>query len=144
MKHDDLTQVLWRSWRAMPPDMAENTPFRVADKAGSEPVYRCPDCLQTMEKYGYMGMRAVQIDRCEKCGVVWLDADELQNMVLALAKYNYRGERAVQEAQRRRVSIVPVGEGPVTAQKEHEEVDWLFGEGTEAVVAQVLLRLLLR
>ena len=46
---------------------------------------------------GYMGIAAVQIDRCDRCLMVWLDTDELQNMVLALARDNYRSARALKK-----------------------------------------------
>jgi Zn-finger nucleic acid-binding protein len=53
-----------------------------------------------MEKYGYMGLAAILLDRCEACSLVWLDADELKKMVLALAQTNYRTERGYQQEYR--------------------------------------------
>jgi Zn-finger nucleic acid-binding protein len=90
LAHEDLMNVIDASWRAVTEKSAEETQFHVKDAARTDPVLRCPDCGQPMEKYGYMGMLAIQIDRCERCSLVWLDADELQNMVLAFAKDNYR------------------------------------------------------
>jgi Zn-finger nucleic acid-binding protein len=37
----------------------------------------CPACAGPLEHFGYMGANVVELDRCEGCGAVWLDADEL-------------------------------------------------------------------
>jgi Zn-finger nucleic acid-binding protein len=100
MRHPDLIDVLEKSWHAISCETAEMTEFRPTEGWQKEPKYLCPDCRQTMEKYGYMGIAAIQIDRCDPCALVWLDANELQNMVLALAKTNYRSEAAWQKAKR--------------------------------------------
>lgn len=142
--HTDLIGVLEKSWHAVPREKAETTSFRVTEGWQNEPKYNCPDCSQTMEKYGYMGIGAVQIDRCDPCALVWLDADELQNMVLALAKTNYRSEAARQELQRERVDIAEAGvQGARVASIGTR--GWLFaGRGPNLVPAISLLRLLLR
>lgn len=100
MLHPDLIDVLEKSWHAVSCETAETTAFRATEGWQNEPKFLCPDCGQTMEKYGYMGIAAIQIDRCDPCALVWLDADELQNMVLALAKTNYRTETARQESKK--------------------------------------------
>jgi hypothetical protein len=46
-------------------ETAETTEFRPTEGWQNEPKYLCPDCRQTMEKYGYMGIAAIQIDRCD-------------------------------------------------------------------------------
>ena len=97
-----------------------------------------------MERYGYMGIAAVQIDRCDRCALVWLDTDELQNMVLALAKTNYRSERSQQSVERARIDLTTGMMPPVA----HAGGQWLFpeleGYTNGIVLAQTLLRLLLR
>ena len=93
-----------------------------------------------MEKYGYMGLAAVQIDRCDPCSLVWLDANELQNMVLALAKANYRSEQAYQREHDR---AFPLWGAPVTS-VERTDDDWLFDAAGKAGIAYQLLRLALR
>jgi Zn-finger nucleic acid-binding protein len=37
----------------------------------------CPDCRQVMTKDRFHPMIPVQIDRCDACGYIWLDAGEL-------------------------------------------------------------------
>jgi Zn-finger nucleic acid-binding protein len=91
--HRDMTEILDRSWKSIPADVAEAAQFLRPDKPTGDTAMRCPDCHQPMEKYGYMGLAAVTIDRCDHCAALWLDADELQNMVLALAKSNHRSEK---------------------------------------------------
>lgn len=44
---------------------------------------RCPDCLGTMRKEIVKGKLVVEIDRCESCEHVWLDAGELAMLQLA-------------------------------------------------------------
>ena len=114
--------------------------FHAVDGWQKDVVMRCPDCAQPMEKYGYMGLAAIQIDRCDPCSVVWLDTDELQNMVLALAKSNYRSERAMRETAKDAWDYVSPG---MTAMaytgRPH---NWLFGNAPDVVVTAVnLLRL---
>jgi Zn-finger nucleic acid-binding protein len=135
--HSDLMDVLEKSWHAVSREKAETTSFRVADGWQNEPKYRCPDCGQTMDKYGYMGINAIQIDRCDSCALVWLDADELQNMVLALAQSNYRSETAWQELQRERVDILEAGVQGASLRGERR---WVFdGPAATLVLAARLL-----
>ena len=142
--HTDLIGVLEKSWHAVPRETAEATAFRVTDGWQNEPKFRCPDCSQTMEKYGYMGIAAIQIDRCDPCGLVWLDADELQNMVLALAKTNYRSETAWRESQRESLDIAEVGVQGASIPAVGTR-GWLFaGRGSNLAPAVSLLSLLLR
>jgi len=142
LPHADLARILERSWHAVMPEQAEKLEFHATEALKTEPAFPCPDCGQLMEKYGYMGMAAILIDRCNPCAVVWLDSDELQNMVLALAKDNYRSERARRRESASRMEIahagIPAGAGDGRL--------WLFDDqpaaGAEVVVT--LLGLLLR
>jgi Zn-finger nucleic acid-binding protein len=144
--HRDLIDVLEKSWHGVSREAAEATGFRAIEGWQNEPKLACPDCHQPMEKYGYMGIAAIQIDRCDSCALVWLDADELQNMVLALAKSNYRSESERQKSEREQVDIVEVGvQGASQVGRGHGGHGWVFGgSGQTLVVAQTLLRLLLR
>ena len=144
LAHPDLVQMIEASWRAVSEKQAEETQFHAPEGWQQESVLHCPDCNQTMEKYGYMGIGAIQIDRCDPCNLVWLDTDELQNMVLALAKSNHRSEHARVRSEREQIDITagvmpPVG--PVGGQ-------WLFsgsaGYVDGVVLAQTLLQLLLK
>jgi Zn-finger nucleic acid-binding protein len=145
LAHADLIQILEVSWRAISEGQAEATNFHAPENWKKELTLHCPDCQATMEKYGYMGIAAVQIDRCDPCGLVWLDTDELQNMVLALARDNYRSARALKKERAETLdlmqgSVPPVGRAGGI---------WLFpscesGPEQVAVVALQLLRLLLR
>ncbi len=143
MLHTDLTDVLEKSWHAVSCETAETTEFRPTEGWQNEPKFPCPDCHRIMEKYGYMGIASIQIDRCAPCTLVWLDADELQNMVLALAKSNYRSETAWQKLRRERVDIGELGvQG---ASQMGHAYGWVFGRGGHPpVVAETLLRSLLR
>lgn len=144
LAHPDLVQIIEASWRAVSEKQAEETQFRAPEGWLKEAVLHCPDCDQTMEKHGYMGLAAIQIDYCDPCTLVWLDTDELQNMVLALAKSNHRSERALRRSERERIDIT-TGIMPPAA---HVGKWWLFPESERytgaGVLAQVLLQLLLR
>jgi hypothetical protein len=72
-----------------------------------------------------------------------LDSDELQNMVLALAKDNYRSERARQREWQSRIELAGAALKPPIRRGE----SWLFDEDDGrglAPAALQLLRLLLR
>lgn len=144
LEHPDLVKILESSWRAVSEKRAEELSFRAPDRWKEEPILRCPDCRQAMEKYGYMGLAAILIDRCDRCILVWLDTDELQNMVLALAKTNYRSERTIRETSKRALDFVtPALSGaafPVRSQ------NWLFDNHTSEGIALAvsLLRLFMK
>ncbi|MBM3858038.1 MAG: hypothetical protein FJ395_00130 [Verrucomicrobia bacterium] len=90
INHADLATMLETSWRSIPIEVAEAKTFLASPQALPDPALQCPFCRRAMEKYGYLGLSAVTIDRCDACNRIWLDADELPNMLLALAKTNYR------------------------------------------------------
>jgi Zn-finger nucleic acid-binding protein len=140
-----LIDALEKSWHAVSRETAEATAFCTTDGWQNEPKFPCPDCHQTVEKYGYMGIAVIQIDRCNPCALVWLDADELQNMVLALAKTNYRSEASWQKLQRERVDIGEVGgQGGSQVGRQAGRYGWVFGGHRGAnVVAEGVLYLLL-
>ena len=45
--------------------------------AATPPAFQCPKCDGTLKE---INLEEVQIDRCEKCGGVWLDAGELERL----------------------------------------------------------------
>src|ERR1044071_10232340 len=108
LRHADLIQVLEQSWRFVPQEKVRLMEFRVTDALKREATIVCPDCGQSMEKYGYLGFSAIPIDRCDRCALVWLDSDDLQNMVLALAKNNY-GVQTVRKAEKNQLDVASIG-----------------------------------
>lgn len=144
LAHPDLVHVLESSWQAVSEKHAEEMQFRAPDGWQKEEVLHCPDCRQAMDKYGYMGLAAILVDRCDRCILVWLDTDELQNMLLALAKTNYRTQRATRDAPRRDLDFVAAAM-PGSAMRTRPN-NWLFGNNVSngLAVAQSLLRLFMR
>jgi Zn-finger nucleic acid-binding protein len=140
LAHSDLVQILEASWRAVSEKQAEETQFRASEGWQKEMVLRCPDCGQIMEKYGYMGLGAIQIDRCDPCNLVWLDTNELQNMILALAKSNYHSEHAMKMEQEGALDLAQGCLPPVG----HAGNLWLFpkSESGPEVAVSVALQLL--
>ncbi len=139
--HTDLVKILDRSWRAVSPEEAEKAEFVAPANWQNEPVLQCPRCASAMDKYGYMGLAAIQLDRCDRCESLWLDAEELQKMVVALARTNYRSERALRRERETQPDIAGAGmrgavAGGAVAWQEMPEAD-----GVLTVVA-LLLRLL--
>lgn len=41
----------------------------------------CPKCARAMERFDYLGKGAVNLDKCSRCRLLWLDADELDAVV---------------------------------------------------------------
>ena len=145
LAHPDLVQILEASWHAVSEKQAEETQFHTADGWRKEAVLHCPDCGKTMEKYGYLGIGAIQIDRCNPCNLVWLDTNELQNMVLAMAQSNYRSERILKSEREGILDLTQGNLPPVV----HANNLWLFrgpqsGPETVAIVALQLLQLFLK
>lgn len=143
VRHADLIGVLESSWHAVSQEAAESTSFHAPEGWQNAPALHCPDCHRTMDKYGYMGIAAIQINRCDACAEIWLDADELQNMVLALAQSNYRSESALEKSKRESLDIAEMGvKGTRTVGMGGS--GWLFtGRRSPTVPAINLLSLLL-
>jgi Zn-finger nucleic acid-binding protein len=55
-------------------------PERVSSR-DLERVVQCPSCGRTMITDWYYGPGHVVIDRCEECGLIWLDGGELQRVI---------------------------------------------------------------
>jgi Zn-finger nucleic acid-binding protein len=143
LPHAELVKILERSWHAVTPEQAEKAEFLAAAAVKAEPAFACPDCGKPMEKYGYMGMSAIEIDHCDQCELMWLDADELQNMVLALAKDNYRSARALKREREASLDLgaalpLPTGTSGIRQFSECPE------NHLPRVAVQVILGLLLR
>lgn len=75
----------------------------VPDRGGG---VACAACNRPMTNDDYCGARLVSFDRCEPCGLLWLDVDELGTMSLMWARMNARsfrdhgdGERRLSETQ---------------------------------------------
>ena len=140
LPHPDVVKIFDRSWHAVKPEDAEKLDFHVPSNPRTGTTLLCPDCHKPMAEYGYMGLAAIPIDRCDPCSLLWLDADELQNMVLALAKTNYRSESArLKEWRTTADGFVSTAIAGLAAPGAHA---WRFGRrgsGVEIVVAEALL-----
>lgn len=141
LPHVDLVKILDRSWRAVTQEAAEKLEFVAPESWRNETVLHCPHCTAAMEKYGYMGLAAIQLDRCDRCESVWLDADELQNMVLALARSNYRSQKAMQREWEDSRDVAGAGMmGMAVSRESGLSMSREMDRGL--AVAQLLLRLL--
>jgi len=145
LAHPDLVRILESSWHSVSEKQAEEMQFHALEGWQNETALHCPDCGKVMEKYGYMSLGAIQIDRCDSCALVWLDANELQNMLLALAKSNYHSERAMKLEREGDLDLMQDCLPPVGRTGNL----WLFpgsenGPDAAVSVAIQLLRLLLK
>jgi Zn-finger nucleic acid-binding protein len=70
----------------------------VLDQGGS---LCCPRCRETMTNDDYCGAGLVHFDRCEHCGLLWLDAGELGTMSLMWARMETRLDRVEAESRAR-------------------------------------------
>jgi Zn-finger nucleic acid-binding protein len=129
LRHEDLTRIVDRSWRTVSQETAEREPLRPSLAPAAETIFPCPDCGQAMEKYGYMGMNAIMIDRCDACSLVWLDAHELQNIILAFARNQYR--LLSREEQARRANLDIATPGMIGTAAPGTDM-WLFDRGQPA------------
>lgn len=144
LPHVEAVKILERSWRGVKQEDAEKLEFRAPANPGSTKPLACPDCRKPMEQYGYMGLAAIPIDRCDACSLLWLDADELQNMVLALAKTNYRSDQArLKEWRSTTDGFVSVA---ISGLVPREPNSWLFRSqrAEDWVIAEAVLSLFKR
>ncbi|MBM4040748.1 MAG: hypothetical protein FJ290_19770 [Planctomycetes bacterium] len=83
-----VASIIERGWAAVPRQTAESRVFR--PRAAPRASIGCPQCHLAMETYPFCGIRAIEIDRCLRCDRLWLDANELEDAVVAVAKAKYR------------------------------------------------------
>jgi Zn-finger nucleic acid-binding protein len=60
--------------------------FGVPDEEDRRTLF-CPDCDTAMEVGNYGGDTAVFVDRCDRCGGVWLDCEELENVQVLMERW---------------------------------------------------------
>lgn len=144
LAHADLTQILEASWRAVPVAEAEQHTWTRPENVAPDRELSCPVCRLRMEKYGYLGLAAVMIDRCDRCNRVWLGAEELPKMVQALAQSNYREEESRQREQQ---SLDLTAAAVIAAAPSRVDPDavrsgksfWLFGPSPARVLLDLFL-----
>jgi Zn-finger nucleic acid-binding protein len=126
IRHEDLMQIIEQSWRAVAPDIAQTEPLHASAKPTGERVFHCPDCRNPMDKYGYMGLSAITIDRCDHCALIWLDAQELQNMTLVYAREQYRLTVQREKSRRESLDIASAGVSGAIGGMRGSTGMWLF------------------
>jgi Zn-finger nucleic acid-binding protein len=62
-------------------------------------VVACPDCQSPMARDNYCGAGLAYFDRCERCRLLWIGADELGTMTLMWARMEKRIERAQRQTR---------------------------------------------
>lgn len=60
---------------------------------------RCPRCHETMTNDDYCGAGLVHFDRCERCGLLWLDSGALGVMSIMWARMEIRLDRVEAESR---------------------------------------------
>lgn len=64
--------------------------FRGQDRPDPKGAAACPDCHVSMKTVWFSMDERVLIDRCEQCGGVWLDAEELRELVQEVYRHKER------------------------------------------------------
>jgi Zn-finger nucleic acid-binding protein len=64
------------------------------------PRVTCPRCGRTMAHDDYCDANLVFFDRCEPCGLIWVDPDELGTMTLMWARMERRQQRDHEQSER--------------------------------------------
>jgi Zn-finger nucleic acid-binding protein len=81
---DGLAHIVRTREERFPPEMttelSERAPSFGANDERSGCALACPACSQEMSVGNYGGDSGVYIDRCDGCGGVWLDRDELEHL----------------------------------------------------------------
>lgn len=67
--------------------LADRQPQAGIDSGEVERKFNCPGCEGTMRIVNYAGDSGVHIDRCESCGGVWLDSDELEHIQILMERW---------------------------------------------------------
>ena len=102
---------------------------------GSEPnrSLKCPSCDQTMKVINYGGDSCIFTDRCDVCGGLWLDHEELEKVQIVM-------ERWAQEAQPRLQAIA--GELEQARRKAAESTSGAFSGSRFSFVNALINRVL--
>jgi Zn-finger nucleic acid-binding protein len=59
----------------------------------------CPECARAMSRDDYCGAGLVRFDRCDRCRLLWLGADELGTMTLMWARMEKQIARVQAQSQ---------------------------------------------
>ena len=92
---------MFRLFEAMIADLLsgfdpDTTLTPIAPRAGAS---SCPGCSTAMSRDNYCGAGLVHFDRCERCRLLWLGADELGTMTLMWARMEKQIARAQKQSQ---------------------------------------------
>ena len=92
---------MFRLFEAMIADLLsgfdpDTTLTPIAPRAGAS---SCPGCSTAMSRDNYCGAGLVHFDRCERCRLLWLGADELGAMTLMWARMEKQIARAQKQNQ---------------------------------------------
>jgi len=55
--------------------------------AEKERMLACPQCGEQMQVVNYCGDSGIYVDRCGRCGGVWLDHEELENVQVLMEQW---------------------------------------------------------
>jgi Zn-finger nucleic acid-binding protein len=76
-----------------------------ATRADTRKIVHCPGCSMAMEKRNVKRPNPFSIDRCDECGLIWLDGGELATLQLAYEESDQGRES--NELQRRMHEMSP-------------------------------------
>ena len=79
-------------------------PIPPRNSADADRHLRCPSCGSEMDAHPYGGGGNVNVDSCEKCGLVWLDSGELRRIVAAPEYERSWVQRLIWERSRTRAN----------------------------------------
>ncbi len=72
---------------AAPGELAAHKPVFGVPEAETRRVVGCPGCDGAMEVVNYGGDSGVFVDRCPRCGGLWLDCDELEKIQILMERW---------------------------------------------------------
>jgi len=70
-------------------------PGNVVDRRKAKENLPCPSCGQQLEPFNYAGDTGIILDKCFRCGHIWLDAGELEEVQRAVGESRRGLERDV-------------------------------------------------
>ena len=72
---------------AMQASLADRKPTFGVPAAATHRTLGCPACGTVMSTINYFGDSGVFVDRCDSCGGLWLDRDELEKIQILLERW---------------------------------------------------------
>ena len=122
-----------QEWTAKDLEAIKNAPRMPVALEEIRERFACPVCREPMEPFNFAGDSGILLDRCNRCGGIWLDAGELEKVQMVVEA----GDETLDDDRRRflgRLREIEVQEDV----REQQDLDASRARAFSALANQIL------